>query len=231
VLNTIVAESLDYIATKLESATGELSTAVQNVLQEIMVEHGRIVFNGDGYSEAWHKEAEGRGLPNLRTAVDALPELASPEAIALFEKYNVLTARESKSRLDVKLEQYIKEVKVEAAITAEVARTMIYPAAVRYQNELAATAANLKAAGVKADTAVLQTLTELADCLNQSVDELEAASAAAHEADDVLAEAEHIRDAILPAMNVVRSYADKLEGLVADDLWPLPTYQEMLFIK
>lgn len=229
VLNTIVAESLDYIATKLEAATGDFSTAVQTILQEIMVAHGRVIFNGDGYSEAWHKEAEGRGLPNLRTAVDALPELASSEAIALFEKYNVLSARESKSRLDVKLEQYIKEVKVEAAITAEIARTMIYPAAVRYQSELAATAANLKAAGVKADTAVLQSLTELADCLNQSVDELDLATA--HEADDVLAEAEHIRDAILPAMNVVRSYVDKLEGLVADDLWPLPTYQEMLFIK
>ncbi|MCL4261634.1 MAG: glutamine synthetase III [Anaerolineae bacterium] len=234
VLNTIVAESLDYIAAKLEAAVasngvGDFGTAVQTILQEIMVAHGRVIFNGDGYSEAWHKEAETRGLPNLRTAVDALPELASPEAIALFEKYNVLSARESKSRLDVKLEQYIKEVKVEAAITAEIARTMIYPAAVRYQNELAATAANLKAVGVKADTAVLQSLTELADCLNQSVDELDLATA--HEADDVLAEAEHIRDAILPAMNVVRSYADKLEGLVADDLWPLPTYQEMLFIK
>ncbi len=229
VLNTIVAESLDTIATKLETTTGDFSTAVQTILQEIMVAHGRVIFNGDGYSEAWHQEAEARGLPNLRTAVDALPELASPEAIALFEKYNVLTARESKSRLDVKLEQYIKEVKVEASITAEVARTMIYPAAARYQNELAATAANLKAAGVKADTAVLQTLTELADCLNQSVDELDLATA--HEANDVLAEAEHIRDVILPAMNVVRSYVDKLEGLVADDLWPLPTYQEMLFIK
>ncbi len=229
VLNTIVAESLDYIATKLENATGDFSTAVQTILQEIMVAHGRVIFNGDGYSEAWHREAEARGLPNLRTAVDALPELASPEAIALFEKYNVLSARESKSRLDVKLEQYIKEVKVEASITAEVARTMIYPAAARYQNELAATAAHLKAAGVKADTAVLQSLTELTDCLNQTVTELEAASA--HEAESILAEAEHIRDAILPAMNAVRSYADQLEGIVADDLWPLPTYQEMLFIK
>ncbi len=228
-LNTIVAESLDYIATKLEGATGDFGTAVQNLLQEIIVEHGRVIFNGDGYTEAWHREAEKRGLPNLRTTVDALPALASPEAIALFAKYNVLTARESKSRMDVKFEQYIKEVNVEAALTAEIARTLIYPAAVRYQNELAATAANLKAAGLKADTAVLEEVSELISCLTESVAELQEATE--HEGHNILAEAEHIRDAVLPGMNAVRSYADKLEGLVADDLWPLPTYQEMLFIK
>lgn len=229
VLNTIVAESLDYVATKLEAATGDFAEAVQAVLQEIIVTHGRVIFNGDGYSEAWHKEAEARGLPNLRTAVDALPALASPEAIALFEKYNVLTARESKSRVDVKLEQYVKEVHVEASLTAEIAKTMIYPAAVRYQNELAVTAANLKAAGLRADTSMLQEVTELIDCLKESVAELDLA--ARHESATVLAEAEHIRDVMLPAMGVVRGYADRLEGIVADDLWPLPTYQEMLFIK
>jgi glutamine synthetase len=229
VLNTIVAESLDYIATKLEAASGDFGTAVQTLLQEIIVEHGRVIFNGDGYTEAWHLEAEKRGLPNLRTTVDALPALTSPEAIALFEKYHVLTARESKSRMDVKFEQYIKEVNVEAALTAEIARTMIYPAAVRYQNELAATAANLKAVGLKADTAVLEEVSQLISCLTESVAELQ--DATEHEGHDILAEASHIRDAVLPAMNAVRSYADQLEGLVADDLWPLPTYQEMLFIK
>jgi glutamine synthetase len=131
--------------------------------------------------------------------------------------------------MDVKFEQYIKEVNVEAALTAEIARTMIYPAAVRYQNELAATAANLKAVGLKADTAVLEEVSQLISCLTESVAELQ--DATEHEGHDILAEASHIRDAVLPAMNAVRSYADQLEGLVADDLWPLPTYQEMLFIK
>ena len=228
-LNTIVAESLDYIATRLENAEGSFEEAVQAVLQEIMEEHGRIIFNGDGYSEEWHKEAERRGLPNLRTAVDALPELGSPEAIALFEKYNVLSEREVLSRMEVKLEQYVMAINVEAALTAEIAKTMIYPAAVRYQSELAAASANLKAAGVRPNNTVLQRVTDLADCLEESVTELE--DAMDHTADDLLAEATHLRDAVVPAMNQVRSYADELEGVVADDLWPLPTYQEMLFIK
>ncbi len=228
-LNTIVAESLDYIATRLENAEGSLEEAVQMVLQEIMEEHGRIIFNGDGYSEEWHKEAERRGLPNLRAAVDALPELGSPEAIALFEKYNVLSEREALSRMEVKLEQYVMAIKVEAALTAEIARTMIYPAAARYQSELAEALANLKAAGVRANNTVLQRVTELADCLEESVTELE--DSMDHATDDLLAEATHLRDVVVPAMNRVRHYADKLEGVVADDLWPLPTYQEMLFIK
>ncbi len=230
ILNTIMAESMDYIATKLEAAD-DFDAAVQALLQEIITEHGRIIFNGDGYSEAWHKEAEERGLPNLRTAVDALPELASPEAIAVFEKYGVLTKRETESRMDVKLEQYVMAVNVEAALTLEIAKTMIYPAASRYQGELATTAAQLKAAGVKADTAVLEEVTELVDCLKKNISELEAVSAHESDDEDLLTEAQHIRDHVLPAMAAIRDYSDKLEGVVADDLWPLPTYQEMLFIK
>ncbi|NKQ34910.1 MAG: glutamine synthetase type III [Chloroflexi bacterium] len=228
-LNTIVAESLDYIATRLENAEGSFEEAVQAVLQEIMEEHGRIIFNGDGYSEEWHREAAARGLPNLKTAVDALPELGSPEAVALFEKYNVLSKREVLSRMEVKLEQYVMAINVEAALTAEIAQTMIYPAAVRYQSELAAASANLKAAGLRPNNTVLQRVTDMADCLEESVAELE--EAMDHSDGDLLAEATHLRDAVVPAMSQVRSYADELEGIVADDLWPLPTYQEMLFIK
>lgn len=117
-LNTIVAESLDYVATELEKATGgdpaKLSGAVQKLLQSILEQHGRVVFNGDGYSEAWHREAEKRGLPNLKTSVDALPAITSPDAIAVFEKYGVLSPREVHSRQDIYLEQYVKTVNVEA---------------------------------------------------------------------------------------------------------------------
>ena len=229
VLNTIIAESIDYMATKLEGAD-DLDAAIQKLLQEIMVEHGRIIFNGDGYSEAWHKEAEEvRGLPNLRTSVDAIPEFGSEEAVALFEKYSVLSPREVESRVDVKLEQYAMAVIVEAKLTARIAKTMIFPAAIRYQSELATTCANLKAVGYTFDTNTLDRMTELVRCLQDSTVELEAALA--HEADDVMAEAEHALHKLIPAMNVVRGYADSLEGIVADDLWPLPTYQEMLYIK
>ncbi|MCP5097114.1 MAG: glutamine synthetase type III [Chloroflexi bacterium] len=229
VLNTIVTESLDYIATKLESAEGEFDTAVQALLKEIITEHGRIIFNGDGYSDEWHKEAAARGLPNLRNTYEALPAAASPEAIALLGKYDVMSEREVKSRLDVYLEQYVNAVTVEAKITVEMARTMIYPAAIRYQGELASSAASLKAVGIKPDTEVLNQITACANALKNSINTLE--SVMTHESDNLLAKSKHACYDVLPAMATVRHYADDLENLVADDLWPLPTYQEMLFIK
>ena len=229
-LNTIVAESLDYMATKLEAAKGDFDEAVQALLKEIMVEHGRIIFNGDGYSEAWHKEAEfERGLPNLRTAADALPSLGSLEAVELFEKYNVLSKREVESRLEVKLEQYVMAVQVEANLTLKMGNTMIYPAAIRYQSELASNCANLKAAGHDCDSETLDRVSSCVRALRSSLNNLEALMA--HEDDDLAAEARYVCDNVLPAMAVVRQHADALEGMVADDLWPLPTYQEMLFIK
>ncbi len=229
-LNTIVAESLDYIATKLEAAEGDFDEAVQAMLKEIIEEHGRIIFNGDGYSEKWHKEAEfERGLPNLRTAPDALPVLASPEIVDLFAKYNVLTKRELDSRLEVKLEQYVMAVQVEASLTLKMGKTMIYPAAIRYQSELAANCANLKTAGYECDSATLDEVSACVSALRSSLGKLE--NLLAHEDDDLAAEARHMCDKVLPAMLTIREHADALEGMVADDLWPLPTYQEMLYIK
>lgn len=232
-LNTIVAESLDYIATELEKATGgdaaKLPAAVQKILQDIMTKHGAVVFNGDGYSQAWHNEAESRGLLNLKTTVDALPQITTPEVIALFEKYNVLSARETASRQDIYLEQYVKTVLTEAKLTIEIARTMIFPAAVRYQNELASTCTNLKQLNYTFDTDTLDTMTKLVKGLQDSAAALE--SALSHHSGGLLDEAKQMCAQVLPAMLKVREFADKLEGLVADDLWPLPTYQEMLFIK
>jgi glutamine synthetase len=233
-MNTIVAESLDYCATALEKATGgkpeKLNAALQKLLKEIIVEHGDIIFNGDGYSEAWHKEAAKRGLLNLKTSADAIPYLTKPEIVKLFKKYKVLTPRELESRQDIYLEQYCKTVITEAKLTLEIARTMIFPATVRYQNELAATCANLKAVGYSFDTDTLDKVTAL-------VKELQDTSAALakqldhHGGGDLVKEAKHMKDKVLPAMLAVRGAADELEGLVADDLWPLPTYGEMLFIK
>jgi glutamine synthetase len=233
-LNTIVAESLDYLATELEKATGgdrsKLNGAVQKLLQKVMQDHGAIVFNGNNYSDAWHQEAEQRGLPNLKTSVECLPVLAKDEIVALFEKYGVLSRRELESRRDIYLEQYCKAVNVEAQLSIEIAKTKIYPAAVRYQSELAANVANLKAAGVKADSSALELLSGMIAALQKSIADLEK-KASHHGASSVLEEARHFCHDVLPAMSEVRKCCDDLEGVVADDLWPLPTYQEMLFIR
>jgi glutamine synthetase len=227
-----MADSLDFIATELEQLTEsgtEFNAAVQKVLEGIITDHGAVVFNGDGYSDEWQVEAAARGLKNLRTTVDALPELDTPEAKALFAKYDVLNERELKSRYEVYLEQYELSVVVEAKSTLEMAKTMLLPAAMRYQSELASTAANLKAIGYDADTTVLDLVTSSIADLLAGIATLE--SGLAHEGHDTTLEgAAHVAATLLPAMLSVRAAADALEDVVADDLWPLPTYQEMLFI-
>ncbi len=233
-MNTIVAESIDYCATKLEKATQEdgapLHGSVQTLLTEIINECSAIIFNGDGYSEEWHNEAAERGLSNLRTSADALPHLNSSKVVDLFTKYGVLSERELESRQETYLEQYCMTVQVEANLTIEMARTMIFPAAIRYQNELASTCANLKLVGYEFDTDTLDTVTTLVKALQDAITSLEA-KMSEHPLEDLVKEARHYCDIVLPAMNMVRKCADELEGLVSDDLWPLPTYQEMLFIK
>ncbi|HEY1598355.1 MAG TPA: glutamine synthetase III [Pirellulales bacterium] len=233
-MNTIICESLDYCATKLEAATAgkpdALHGAVQKLLTEIINESESIVFNGDGYSAAWHQEAAKRGLKNLKSSIDALPELSDSDVKALFIKYGVLSERELQSRLDIYLEQYCKTVRVEALLTIEMSKTLIFPAVIRYQNELASTCANLKLVGYEFDTDTLDKITELVKCLQDSTSMLEKALAH-HGAASLDDEARHFCEEVLPAMSAVRKYADELEGWVADDLWPLPTYQEMLFIK
>jgi glutamine synthetase len=231
-INTIMAEALDYCASELEAAVAAgtvFDTAVQNLLTEIITTHGAVVFNGDGYSDKWQVEAAERGLPNLRTTLDALPELITEPSMELFERYKVFNHREMHSRYEIGLEQYALTIGVEARLTLELGSTLILPAAVRYQTELALNLSALKAAGVEADTSALtEVTTPLAD-LRAALSELKTALSA-QGGETALAEAEHARDALLPAMAAVRAAADRLEGIVADDLWPLPTYQEMLFI-
>src|ERR1700691_1463911 len=160
VLNSIMADSLDFMATKLEKAVedGEdFDVAVQKLLTEIITEHGDVVYNGDGYSEKWQIEAANRGLLNLKTTLDAVPELVKPEAVELFEKYGVFNERELHSRYEVQLEQYALTVAVEAKLALEIGSTIILPAAIRYQTELAQNVAALKAAGVEPSTLALGT--------------------------------------------------------------------------
>ena len=232
-MNTIVSESLDFIATKLEKLVGDdptkLNGAVQKVLEDVMAENGSVVYNGDGYTEVWHKEAERRGLPNLRSCVEAIPLLGTKEAGELFSKYGVLSERELHSRMDVSLENYCLVVGLEARTVIEMARTIIFPAAIRYQGELALTCANLKTVGYVFDTDTLDKVTVLVKDLQDGIVKLEGmmAEGGGH---SKLDHAKHLCNAVLPAMAAVRKTADMLEGIVADDLWPLATYQEMLFI-
>ena len=234
VLNTIIAESLDFVATELEKATGgdqsKLAGAVQTLVQSIIKQHKGVIFNGNGYSEEWHQEAEKRGLPNLRNTVDALGSIKSPEAIALFDKYGVLSPRETESRYEIYVERYCKDINTEARLCLSMARSSILPAAYRYQGELAQTAAAMKGCGRTPDTSSLDTVTELTGQLEGAIKQLQHATE--HSASgDVMAHAKHYRDEVCPAMLKVRNVADELEGIVADDLWPLPSYREMLFIR
>jgi glutamine synthetase len=229
VLNTIVAESLDNIATQVEKAGGDFETSLIHVLAGLANESDSVVFNGNGYSEEWHAEAAERGLPNLRTSVDALPYWGAASTIDVFGKYGVLSQAELEARRDIYFEQYIKTIATEAKLVLKLGRTQIFPAAIRYQNELAATCANLKAVGYTFDTDTLDTVTALVKQLQDGLNTLE--KQIGHEDEDMVAHARHMCDAILPQMNTVRAAADVLEGFIADDHWTLPTYQEMLFIR
>ena len=234
VLNTIVSESLDYIATKLEKKTkgdsGKLNAAVQDVLREIIKKHKAILFDGDNYSEAWRVEATKRGLSNLRDTVDALSHLTVAEHVKLFEKYGVLSERELQSRYEIYLDRYCKDINTESLLAVNIARQHILPAAIRYQGELADTAASLKDLGRDPDTTILDRVIELADRIQSRTAELEEAIGHAPSG-DLLERARHYRDRVLPAMNELRSAVDQVELQTAADLWPMPTYQEILFIK
>ncbi len=236
VLNTIVAEALDNIATTLEAgmkAGKDLNSEIQALLPKIIAESKKVIFNGNGYSAEWHAEAAKRGLPNVPNAVDSIPDLISPKAVALFGKYGVLSERELHSRYEILLENYVKTINIEAGLTSEIATRQILPASLRYQTEVAQSVAALKGAGVAvpaSQSGLLADLTATIDGLKSAIDKLDHASEH-HAEGDTLTHAKYYRDTIIPAMNAVREAADKLEGIVADDLWPLPTYQEMLFIK
>lgn len=231
-INTAVAESLDHMANDIESMTAEgvdLNVAVQKVLQQVIAEHGHVIFNGDSYSPEWLIEAESRGLPNLRTTPEALAAMDSPSSRELFARYGVLSNRELHSRFEVYMQRYVLTVWVEARSALEVARTILLPAATRYQGELAAIAVDMTSLGMDLDTRTL-------DIVSQGVRELRDATTALAELlgedlpGDTIEAAELCCNSLLPAMDEIRRAADLLEDHVADDLWPLPTYQEMLFI-
>lgn len=227
VLNTIVAEAIDELADQLESEINggkSLEEALPGVLQKSIAANSQVVFEGDNYSDEWHAEAEQRGLLNLRTTPDALPQLLEKSTIDVFGNYDVLSEREIHARYDVLCEQYAVKLNIEAETLADMARTMVLPAGLR-QLALA------EGAGV---SVIAEETRGTVDELVTAIQALEAAnSQESHEPheDDVLQHAKYMRDSVLPAMAGVREACDKLERMVADDLWPLPRYSEMLFIK
>jgi glutamine synthetase len=234
-LNVAVTESLDYVATELEKqlkAGTKLQAAVKTLLTKLIKDNKRIIFNGNGYSEEWQKEAGKRGLLNLRTSVDAYGEALKPDVINAFETYGVLNAREVHARYDVALEQYNKTVNVEGQLMVLMANRYILPAGFKFQGQLAATVSAVKAAGgsAKETRRTLDQVTKLVDEMKGTVEQLQ--SLLEHEGNgDAVKHAKFFRDKVIPAMTALRDTGDALEGLVPQDLWPLPTYREMLFVK
>jgi glutamine synthetase len=223
VLNTIVAEAIDELTDQLEAAAPGGSPGnedVVRIVRDSFVANKQVCFDGDNYAESWHEEAEQRGLANLRTTPDALPWLVEKQTIAAFERYKVLSERELESRFEVFVEQYSTQLNIEAETAASIARTMLLPAAVRHLNEL-------RAAG---NDALIAESQELLGELFDRIVALEYVNEH-HPVQEGLQHAVYMRDQVVPAVDGVREVADRLERIVADDLWPLPKYSEMLFIK
>lgn len=238
VINTIVAESIDHIASELEESVGakpteaKLKAAVKKLLKQIIKEHKRVLFDGDNYAQEWHEEAEKRGLPNFKDTVEALDALKTKKAKDVFKKYGVLNPVELEARYETYIEQYATKLRIEADTMVSIASNMILPAAVRYQGQLATAVAQTSAADVGCEElrASLEELSDLVCQLRANCSELQRLTheQRAMEGHDA---AKFLRDNVIPAMTELRSVADTLENIVADDLWPLPKYREMLFIK
>jgi glutamine synthetase len=250
VLNAIVTDSLDFVATALEKEVGgkagkaadpaKLQDAVRGVLQKVIKDHKRVIFNGDNYDAAWHKEAEKRGLPNFKDTVESLPVLMTRSNLELFKKHGILTKVELDSRATIFAEKFNKQVLIEAETMVSIARTMVLPAALRNQTQLAETVCATEAAGVEAVELRkdLEVHVDLVDRLREAASKVEAAvdggggGGGGHgSTQDPFKHAEHIKKKVRPAMAMLRTVVDELEGIVAADLWPLPTYREMLAIK
>jgi glutamine synthetase len=233
-LNTAVAESLDYMAGQLETAIAKgqsLEDAVGALLKKVVKQHKRIIFNGNGYSLEWQKEAARRGLLNHKNSVDALDELVAPAVVKTFERFRILTERELHARYEVNLETYNKTINVEAQLMVLMADRYILPAALEYQRRVAESISAVKAAGgaSKEGRKLLDKLVKTVDQFRAQTERL--ASALDHPSASAEKHAKHMRDAVVPQMATLRELGDQIELMLPHELWPLPTYREMLFIK
>jgi glutamine synthetase len=233
ILNTIVAETLSVFADRLEK-TKDFNAEVQALLQEIARKHKKVIFNGNNYTEEWVAEAEKRGLPNIRSTVAAAQAFSTPRNIAVLEKHGVLNKVEMESRCEILLENYVKTVRIEAFTMLDMAKRQILPAAIAYSTDLAESIQSVQATGLEADTfAQTSTLAEVSAVessfkknivlLEQKLEE----AGAVHGDTDKQACA--FRDSVFAQMAVLREDGDKLEEMVDDNLWPFPTYTDILF--
>jgi glutamine synthetase len=234
VLNAAMADSLDVVATELEAATSrgeDLKTAVAKLLTKLVKAHKRIVFNGNNYAPEWEKEAAKRGLLNLRNTVDALPQLVTPDAIKLLERFKILNERELHARYEVFLENYIKTINVEGQLMVLMANRYVMPAALDYQRQIGQSVAAVKSGGGSSvqGKKLLSTYTKLVDRFKAQTDAL--ASLLAQNGMAASKHAKYMRDRVIPAMNRLRETGDEIEVLTPHETWPLPTYREMLFVK
>ncbi|MBQ2629410.1 MAG: glutamine synthetase III [Kiritimatiellae bacterium] len=222
VLNTIVAESIDAICDRLDGMKGDFNANLQSLLKYEVKAHKRVIFSGDGYSAAWPKEAAKRGLPNLRDTMAALAPLKDPRNVALFEKYGVLSRTEMLSRWEIGMEDYHRRIRIEAAISLEIARSMIRPVVADEFSRLATALGQAKSDGLKFG---IRGLTALSSKLGAGLDDLHVKCDRLEKA---LARRRH--EAQIAAMNDLRRTVDRLESLVDDSRWPLPKYREILFV-
>ncbi len=232
ILNTIVAESIDRVATELEKGKGNLNAALAAVLQKEIKAHKRVLFNGNGYSKEWHTEAQKRGLPNLKNTVDALKVMPKKEYKELFSKYKVLSEKEYDSREEIMWERYVKVLNIEANATVDIARNQILPVVLAYQSKLAVTIDSTKSlikSPQKGQKDLLENIAKGASDLYEATEKLDDLIDKANEGSSLHQVAASLKDSVVPAMLKVRGLADWLEGFVDDEAWPLPKYREMLF--
>jgi glutamine synthetase len=233
VLNTVLADSLSWVSDQLEEQLGRglpLEEAAFAVIKATMDQHGAVVFGGDGYSQEWHRIAEEeRGLENLRTSADALPVLQRAEVRELFEHQGVLSPVELESRFEVYAEQYILAIDVEAKLVLRMARSQVYPVAMAYLDQLSQSLRNQEAIGLSPDRSLVNQIAALSQALLSGCTKLE--EAMAHSGGGVSEHLKHCATSLLPCMEAVRAAVDGLEQLIDDGSWPLPTYQEMLFVR
>ena len=233
VLNTIVAETLSEIADKLENAS-DLNAEIQSILTNIVKTHKRVIFNGNGYSDEWVTEAERRGLPNIKSTVESAKAMISEKNQAVLEKHGVLTKVEAESRYEITLENYNKIINIEALTTLEMAKRQIIPAVIQFATSLAESINTIKATGINADisvqTELLTEVSTLTASLNKNVALLEKAVEKADNFEgDIFDLGMMYRYEVFEQMNTLRADADKLETIVDEEFWPLPTYGDMLF--
>ena len=229
VLNTIVAESFEQFADRLESAD-DLEAEIKALLKDVLTKHKRIIFNGDNYTDEWVAEAEKRGLLNLTSTVEAIPYMIAKKNVELFKKHGIFSEVESHARYDIKIEEFCKLINIEALTMIDMARRSIAPAISAYGNDLANAALAKKELGVnvKAEKDVLSKISDLAAVFNDKIEALESAVIKADEFTSA-EQAKYFHDSVIPAMNELRLVGDELETLTAEEYWPFPSYGDMLF--